>query len=41
MPVREYVEQLGQGVVPTAVAVSAPELCRPALDLHSTDYHGH
>ncbi|MGW3719440.1 hypothetical protein ACWD8L_20370 [Streptomyces sp. NPDC005133] len=39
--VEEYAEQMRRGAVPTAVAVSTLDLCQPALDLHSTDYHGH
>ncbi|MFG2284762.1 hypothetical protein ACGFOU_01560 [Streptomyces sp. NPDC048595] len=39
--VAEYAERMGRGSVPTAVAVSTLDLCRPALDLRSTDYHGH
>ncbi|GAA5020855.1 hypothetical protein GCM10023335_51080 [Streptomyces siamensis] len=38
--VEEYVEQMRQGQVPTAVAVSTLDLCQPALDL-STDYYQH
>ncbi len=39
--VAEYAEQMGRGSVPTAVAVATLDLCQPALDLRSTDYHGH
>lgn len=38
--VAEYVELMGRGVVPTAVAVSVLDLCLPAMDL-SNDYHRH
>ncbi|WP_346089450.1 hypothetical protein [Streptomyces erythrogriseus] len=39
--VAEYVEWMGQGVVPTAVAVSTLDLCQPALSLQSTDEYEH
>ncbi|WP_424215868.1 hypothetical protein ACN20G_27340 (plasmid) [Streptomyces sp. BI20] len=38
--VAEYLALVEGGGVPTAVAVSTLDVCRPALDL-STDYHRH
>lgn len=32
---------MGQGVVPTAVAVSTLDLCQPALSLQATDEYEH
>lgn len=39
--VAEYVERMGRGVVPTAVAVSLLDVCQPSLDHWATDYHQH
>ncbi|MFF4861705.1 hypothetical protein ACWCRF_06570 [Streptomyces sp. NPDC002405] len=39
--VDEYIEQMGRGLVPTAVAVSTLDLCQPALDIQSTDSYVH
>ncbi|MCZ4604473.1 hypothetical protein O3S80_12110 [Streptomyces sp. Lzd4kr] len=39
--VEEYVERMQGGAVPTAVAVSTLDLCRPAVSLHSTDEYEH
>ena len=39
--VAEYVELMGRGMVPTAVAVSTLDRCRPAVALHSTDEYEH
>jgi hypothetical protein len=39
--VEEYAQQMRRGVVPTAVAVSTLDLCRPATDSQSTDYYEH
>ncbi|MER6692994.1 hypothetical protein [Streptomyces minutiscleroticus] len=39
--VEEYVGMMNGGTVPTAVAVSTLDLCRPALDHLSTDCHRH
>ncbi|MFE2275786.1 hypothetical protein ACFXAE_00645 [Streptomyces sp. NPDC059454] len=38
--VQEYVELMARGTVPTAVAVSTPDVCEPALDL-SADHYRH
>ncbi|MFC8370736.1 hypothetical protein ACFUIT_22665 [Streptomyces sp. NPDC057239] len=38
--VEEYVELMGRGTVPTAVAVSTLDVCEPALDL-SADHYRH
>ncbi|MFF1687896.1 MULTISPECIES: hypothetical protein [unclassified Streptomyces] len=38
--VAEYAEQMERGTMPTAVAVSTLDVCRPALD-RSTDYCTH
>ncbi|MFG3363957.1 hypothetical protein ACGF0K_03090 [Streptomyces sp. NPDC048156] len=38
--VAEYAEQMERGTMPTAVAVSTLDVCRPALD-RSTDYYTH
>ncbi|WP_329566459.1 hypothetical protein [Streptomyces sp. NBC_01361] len=38
--VEEYAEQMERGTVPTAVAVSTLDVCRPAMD-RSTDYYTH
>lgn len=39
--VQEYVEALGGGSVPTAVAVSTLDICAPAVASQSTDYYNH
>lgn len=38
--VEEYIELMNRGTVPTAVAVSTPDICQPSIDM-STDYHEH
>ncbi|MEV6167726.1 hypothetical protein AB0L99_05810 [Streptomyces sp. NPDC051954] len=39
--VEEYAERMARGSVPTAVAVSTLDLCRPAVSIHSTDEYEH
>ncbi|MEU9731572.1 hypothetical protein [Streptomyces sp. NPDC048002] len=39
--VEEYAEQLARGAMPTAVAVSTLDLCRPAVSTESTDEYEH
>lgn len=39
--VQHYRDQMGEGVIPTAVALSTLDLCQPASDDESTDYYVH
>lgn len=39
--VEEYVERMGRGSVPTAVAVSTLDVCRPAVAIEATDEYEH